>query len=184
MSTEEEVVLDGKGEIATGTAAEERLAAIKAGKGPLGEGQKCPEGHVERRLTYRDRDLIFQAIRAYAAGDKRADYKTMKKVHRLETELQADECADYFEAVEERTRIEIRDWLKAKNAYLGEGKGEDPGRKPEPSKKEQRGDVKRYALKSTLDTWMIEAVKDMKWNPILAEYVVELCDRLGLKDED
>jgi hypothetical protein len=181
MNDTEGVMLDSDGKLFT--AADTRLAVIEAAKGPALPAASCPDGHVVRNFNFRDRDLIFQAIRAYAAGEKRGDYKSMQKIHRIETVLASDECGDFFDALQEKDAVEVKAWAKLKEAHVT-NKASDPGPRPEPSEEAARGETVKFYVKSTLDTWIIEAVKDMKWNPLLAEYVCELCDKLGLKAEE
>jgi len=167
--------------------------------------KKCPPGHVERELNFRDRRLIILACLSHANGE---DYKKLAKLDKVKKALLIDEVDDYFDMVNESLEIQTRAWTRETNIYrmyealksggttekalLERFPGLDPKKAPEkPPYKDpeltpadERGKARPFYLRSALDVFIIEALKDMKWASADCEYVSELAAKYELPDEE
>jgi len=172
------------------------------------DDKKCPAGCVERTLNYRERNLLIGAARDYCGGKEHADYKNQSKLSRLSKLISFEETLEYFEMMTDHYEDAQHEWRRAKLAYnalrnLRDGliKLEDfrkqhpslqpdqelvkpPVRAPEMTPQEMRGEERVFYLPSKLDVWVQDVLKVAAWQPLAAEYAVELCAKFGVKDED
>ena len=170
--------------------------------------QKCPSGCVERTLNFRERNLLVGAARDYCEKKEHGDYKSQAKLARLSKLISFEETLDYFEMIDDHYndagQVWRRDksiWTALRNLKDGLVNLEDfrkqfptvdvdkkmdkpPLRRPEASPKEMRGEDKVFYFPSKLDVWVQDVIKAAIWQPLAAEYAVELCEKFGINDED
>lgn len=169
---------------------------------------KCPPGCVERVLNYRERNLLIGAARDHCGKKENADFKNQSKLDRLTKLVAFIESLEYFEMLDDHYDDKVREWKSAKRAYtawmnfkagllpaeelrkafpvidIEKGAPKPPLRQPEMNPQEMRGEERAFYLPSKLDSWVQDLLKTAIWQPLAAEYAVELCGKFGLKDED
>lgn len=171
--------------------------------------KKIPEGHVERTLNFRDRNLLVGACREFCREKGKGDHKAQSKLDRVTKIVSFEETLDYFNMIDDAHEDAVFRWQRLRNDYLvwrqyeggaldlktlrerapgvdPENPPQNPGRKqPEQSSEESRGRARAFHFPSKLDVWIQDALKVYDWQPEAAEYAVELCAKFGLKsDED
>ena len=176
--------------------------------------QKCPSGCVERLLNFRERNLLIGAARDYCGkvdrhGNKEhGDYKNQSKLDRLAKLVAFSETLEYFEVINDHYEDVVRSWKRARLVYVAwmnlnsglikpeDFKREFPAvdpekgvakpalRMPEATPKEMRGDERAFYFPSKLDVWVQDLLRVVTFEPLAAEYAVELCSKFGIKDED
>lgn len=82
--------------------------------------RKCPTGHVERVLNYKDRHLILLACASAVSGtrDKKSgDYKAMVKLDKVKKLLGFEAVEEYFETIDDSVADKNAAWTRATNLY-------------------------------------------------------------------
>lgn len=170
--------------------------------------KRAPVGHAERILSFKDRNNLFGACRAFCAREGHQGFKDQTKLDRLNKIILFEETLEYFAMLDDSLEDEIRAWQRSKKHYklwknykAGLIKAEDfrrelPGANPdeEPPKpsllepqtkpEEARGKERSFYLPSKLDSWAQDAIRAMDWSPFAAQWTVELCEKFGIKDEE
>lgn len=168
--------------------------------------RRVPEGCVVRTLNFRDRNLIVGACRAYAQGEK-GKYKGQFKLERVTKVLNFDETREYYEMINDSQAENLFKWQEARQAYVafrmmkgGMMRVEEfakqfpdldldacpekpPVKQPELTKDEQRGRAREFYIPSKLDTFIMDAIQDYQWGSIGSEFVTELMEKFGIKEE-
>lgn len=170
---------------------------------------KPPAGCVERRLNCKERNILVGAARDYAREKgEHADFKNQMRLQRLIKTIRFEESIDYLSALEDHAEETVREWRSkrarrsmwlewraglmeedaVKKRFPGLSLDEEPEqvgtRPPELTPEEQRGPEEAFYLPSKLDAWVQDALRGAKWNPLLAEFVSELNEKFGIKDEE
>lgn len=171
--------------------------------------EKKPEGCVERHLNVRERNILIGACREFCKTEGRGDYKNQNKLMRVSKLVKFEETIEFFDELEELLDARIREWKKQKLQYMaysdykaglmpierlksvidGFHPENPPGKPPtwktpELTPDERRGPTEVFYIPSRLDAWIQDALKVYKWEPLLVEFNVELCEKFGIKDED
>lgn len=174
--------VDGERKIVENVTREVLADALKEGPITLSDKNKLPPGCVERILSFRDRNLIIGACRAWCQKQDRSDQKAITKLDRIQKLLVFEETVEYYEMIDDHYTLKQREWEKQKQLYL-DGKGEKHGKRPQPSAQEQRGQERLFHVPSKLDAWIQESLREMRWNPLTAEYVTELFSKFEMAEE-
>jgi len=169
---------------------------------------KQPAGTVERVLNFRDRNLLIGACREFCQKDGKGDHKAQAKLDRVVKLVKFDETVEYFNMIDDSLEDDLFKWQRSRNDWLAwqqyQGGGitlEDlrkkvpgldvssppmkpPRKQPEAKHEELRGKERAFYFLSKLDAWVQECLKVATWSPLAAEYVVELCGKFGIKDEE
>jgi hypothetical protein len=165
-----------------------------------------PAGCVERILSFRDRNFIIGACRAFCEKDGHKGFKDQAKLSRLNKLLAFEETLEYFAEFDDTLEDLVRAWTRQKRMYklrrdveegvvkAGEFEKEFPGialesvekptlRPPENSKEDMKGAESHFYLPSKLDVWVQDALRAMEWNWSAAEFSVDLCAKFGVTEE-
>ncbi len=127
------------------------------------EESPIPSGHVRRRLSMRDRQVILAACVQHAGGEKReGDAKALRKLARLQDLLKADAVEDYYGELERRYQLEIAAWRKGLEEAVKAG-GREIQKPPRPAPDELEGPTESFDLPSYLDAWIKEALGAAKF---------------------
>lgn len=178
------------------------------GDAPVSEPPKQPQGTVERVLNFRERNLLVGACREFCQKDGKGDHKAQSKLDRLTKLVAFDETVEYFNMIDDSLEDALFKWQRARNDWLAwqqyqgggitveelrkKAPGVDPSSpppkpprtQPEASRSELRGKERPFYFPSKLDVWAQECLRVATWTPLAAEYVVELCGKFGIKDEE
>jgi hypothetical protein len=137
-------------------------------------------GCVKRNLNFKDRNLAIHACRQKSNNGSDKD---IRKYERIKKALGHEEVEEYFAMISDSYEDAEVAWLKARTLYLNQ-KGDKPDKKrPAPTPEEQRGKTSDFWTPSVLDAYLLEAIKACKWPSDMSEFVVELLDKYGVKDE-
>jgi hypothetical protein len=186
-----------------------RMDVEKIMKDPVAASpEEQPIGTVKRVLNFRDRNLLIGACRQWADKDGKGDHKGQSKVDRLTKAISFQETIDYFNMIDDSVEDALFRWQKDRNSYLSfkqyEAGGltlEDlrkrapwvdvssppakpPKAQPEASPEEMRGKERTFYLPSKLDAWVQDVLKVSTFPSIASEYVVELCKKFGINEEE
>lgn len=174
---------------------------------------KQPAGTVARDLNFRDRDMVIAACRESCAKEGKGGHKYQVKLDKLMKLLNVEEVAEYFDMIQDSVEDSAFKWGRLRNNWLnyqqymsgGISRAElkerapdvdpsspptkPPTRQPEPTREELRGKSRVFFVPSKLDAWIQDAVKSATWSVVakdkyLPEYVSELCQKLGIKDDE
>lgn len=142
-------------------------------------------GCVKRVLNFRDRNQIMVACRAWFQRNEKSDKndeKAILRMNKVQKLLAFEETMEYFEMIEDSYAFRQAQWQRERQAWIA-GQGPNPGKKPQPTPEEQRGQERVFHIPSKQDAWIEEAIRGMKWHPIGVEYVAELFERFQIGGE-
>lgn len=182
------------------------MELVRDAEAASAEVKKCPEGHVERTLNFRDRNLIFGAVQAYCNDKSRSDYKYRLRIDKIAKLLNIEENIEYFDMLDEWINTKHREWLIVSgryNAYHNFKAGQvflekvresfpdfdpnveppKPGKKPKLTPEEMRGKARAFHIPSKIDAFIIDTIKAYDFKQADPEYVTELCVKYGLSDD-
>ncbi len=172
------------------------------------EVKKPPMGCVERILSFKDRNNLYGACRAFCAKDGHKGFKDQAKLDRLNKIINFEETLEYFAMIDDNLEDEILAWQHSVRVYklwkeyrVGIIKAEDLRKQvpdinleegplkpallqPQSKPEDLRGKERSFYLPSKLDVWVQEAIKQMDWSPFVAMYTVELFEKFGIKEEE
>lgn len=167
-----------------------------------------PSGTVKRVLNFRDRNLLMGACRAWCDKDGKGDHKAHSKLDRLDKIISFQETVDYFTMIDDFLEDALFKWQAQRNSYLSfrqyeagglaleelkkKAPGVDAGSCPaKPSKAqpvatsaEMRGKERAFYFPSKIDAWVQEVLKTATFPSFTAEYVVEMCSKFDIKEEE
>lgn len=181
----------------------------RAPKDPSGKLiEKQPAGTVGRILNFRDRNLLVGACRDFCSKEGKGNHKAQSKLDRITKLVVFQETVDYFDMIDDSLEDALFRWQRLRNdwlalqQYMGGGltaedlkkkapsvdltdpPGKPSRRQPEATADESRGVAREFYFPSKLDVWAQEVLKAVTWSPLASEYVTELCEKFGIKDED
>lgn len=113
-----------------------------------------------------------------------ADVKTLKKLARIQELLRAEQVQDYYEALENRYKIEIEAWRQSLEDAIKAGKRDYSSKAPRPSPEEIEGPKEVFYLPSPLDAWIKEALMKASFPLVFASAVAKTCAVFNDDEED
>lgn len=174
---------------------------------PEAAERKVPSGCVERILNFKDRNFIVGACRAYCEKEGHKTFKDQKKLDQITKLLNFEATLDYYAMINDQTEdmnlawesstAKWRAWRRWKEKLLStdeirktypdldleRGVEKPPSRAPEIPAEEHRGKDSTFYLPSKLDAWVQDALRAMDWATVMTAYVVELCEKFGVRDD-
>lgn len=169
---------------------------------------ECPDGHVARHLSIRDRNAVVGACVSYCMKDGHKALADQTRLNRVKRMMNFDETLEYYAMIDESLEDEVREWRRAKTEYsawkdyraglvtadgirekhpnldLENGPPKPPLIQPKLKPAEMCGPEKAYYFPSKLDVWIQKALEEMEWLADQDEFSVEVCKKFGLSKED
>lgn len=149
-------------------------------------GNKATDGHlgcVARKLTFRDRLLILQALGA--AVTQGGDIKTLGRLVKIQEILDCDGVDEFFGEVNKNFAKRLQAWATLLERHIKDPVTEaDPGAKPEQSEQEEAGPEQTFWIKAKLDEHIASTIGSAKFSGANAKHAVSLLTKYGIQIED